>query len=165
MRYLYLIISFVCLSIYAQGQSLTDNVVGKITISSVMNVSASAGTAYSFSTMDHYLNGVTKTNFSTVTVKSNNLWLVNVQANATYFTAGSGGSTNMPASILSIRKAGTSSYQTVSSSSNITLNTGSRTGSSSPYTSTFNVDLIANPGFNFNGGTYSIGLIYTLTAQ
>jgi hypothetical protein len=71
----------------------------------------------------------------------------------------------MPATILSIRKAGTGSYQTISSASNVTLNTGSRTGSSSPYTSAFDVDLIANPGFNFNGGTYSIGLIYTLTSQ
>jgi hypothetical protein len=164
-RHLCAILLFSCLSIYAKSQSFSQNTTGKITIASVMNISVSTGTAFSFSTIDNYLNGVTKTNFSTVTVKSNNLWLVNVQANAVYFTAGGGGSTDMPASILSIRKAGTGSYQPISSTANVTLNTGSRTGSSAPYTNTFDVDLIANPGFNFNGGTYSIGLIYTLTSQ
>lgn len=159
-----LIIFLLTVAIKAYSQSLTQSVSGSITISSAMSVGITGGATISFTSLDDYTNGKTLVNYATCTLRSNQLWLVSVRANATYFTAGSGGSTDMPAGILSIRKNGTTSFLTISSSSSVTLATGSRT-SSYPYYTTYNVDVKANPGYSYNGGTYSIGLIYTLTNQ
>lgn len=148
----------------AYCQSFTQSTSGSITIASVLHVSISGGATVTFTNLDDYANGKTLTNYATCTLKSNLLWLINVKSNATYFTASGGGSIDMPASILSIRKAGTSTYYPLSSSTAVNLATGSRTGGS-PFYTTFNVDLKANPGYSYNGGTYSIGLIYTLTNQ
>lgn len=149
----------------AHGQyTFSQPVSGTITVSSVLNVSISGGATITFTSLDDYANGRALVNYATCTLKSNLLWLVNVKANATYFTASGGGSTNMPANIISIRKSGTSTYYPLSAVTAVNLATGSRTGGS-PFYTTFNVDLKANPGYDYNGGTYSIGLIYTLTNQ
>lgn len=148
----------------ASGQTYTRTTSGYIDIASVMNVSVSGGATIAFNDADDYANGKTMSDYATCTIKSNTLWLVSVRTNSYFFTAGSGGTWYMPASILSIRKAGTSTFSTISSWYNVSLASGSRTGGAPFYTS-FDVDLKANPGFNYSGGTYSIGLIYTITAQ
>ncbi len=138
---------------------------GYFMIYSVMDVSVSNGATITFNNLDDYAEGKTMNYYAACSVKSNNLWLVSVKANANYFTAGSGGSTDMPPSILSIRRSGTSTFYPLSASAAVNLTTGNRSGSTPPYYSIFNIDLFANPGYNYNGGSYSIGLVYTVTAQ
>lgn len=125
-----------------------------------MSLTVSSGASVSFDDVNDYANGLIMSNFATITLKSNVLWLVNVATNATYFTAlSNGASTTMPASILSYKLSTGSSYIPLSTTSQ-TLKTGGRGSGQS-----FNVDVKFNPGFGYPGGLYSIGLVYTLTSQ
>lgn len=103
-------------------------------------------------------------NYVTATIKSNVSWVVVVQAQNNFFTTmSSGASTNMPASVLSLKTSSSGTYLSLNTNG-INLKTGNKTGNSISGTN-FNVDMKFNPGFNFKGGIYSIALLYTLTPQ
>jgi hypothetical protein len=135
-----------------------------VTINEVIDFSISnSNVSFAFSRIDDYANGVSVLNATVCNIKSNISWLVNTQANATYFTpSGIGAASNMTCGILSLRRSGLTSWNQVSNTSNITLQTGNRTGALTPPTQ-FDVDIKSNPGFNYSGGIYTIGLVYTLT--
>lgn len=161
-----LIIFFIILT-YSRGYAVSyysTTFSANTTINSVLNVSIGSSSTINFSNLTDYANGKTISPFVTITIKSNMSWTVSVMANAANFT---GGNNNMPCSILSVRRNGSgASYATISSSSGYDFqNNGSRTGSTSPYTATFSVDLKANPGYDYIGGAYSIGLVYTITGS
>ncbi len=144
---------------YAQ-YSFSQSATGNITVSSVLELSVNSAAAITFSDVNDYANGQTVANYATISLKSNILWLVNISANATYFTAlSSGASTTMPASVLNIKLNTSGNYMNLSTTAQ-TLKTGGRGSGQS-----FSVDLNSNPGYNYPGGLYSIGIIYTLTSQ
>ncbi len=148
-----------------QAQTYTDIVPGTISVTSIMSISvtALAGTT-SISTSTEYTNGKAIDNYASVVVKSNMLWIITLTAQSANFSAQTAGaSTNMPASVLSLRKDGASSYSTMSTTAK-TLNTGGRGNCSYPGNS-FNVDAYFNPGFSYNSGLYTIGVLYTLSSQ
>ena len=141
--------------------SFSGNANGTISVSAIQSITITGGTSIpSLSSLDDYFNGIVMSNYVTTTVKSNVSWLVVVQAQNDYFTAqSSGASTNMPASVLSIKTSSSGNY--------IALNTNGinlKTGNSNSGTN-FNVDMKFNPGFNYRGGIYSIALLYTLSPQ
>lgn len=145
----------------AYCQTSTDAESGTIAVATIMSISLTTNSgSVSFTGINDYANGQTMSNFATVTLKSNALWLVSLSSNATYFTAlSNGATTTMPASILSYKLSTGSTYTALSTTSQ-TLKTGGRGAGQ-----TFNVDVNFNPGFNYPGGLYSIGLVYTLTSQ
>jgi uncharacterized membrane protein YdcZ (DUF606 family) len=136
-----------------------------VNVQNVVNVSLiqNAATTVTFGSSTAYVNGITSTNFHSLQVQSNSPWLINVTA-PQYFTAGGGGaSTNMPCSIMGIRRNGTSTFLPLSTSAQ-TLISGtagdiSATGNTSSY------DMQFNPGYIYNPGIYNISLTYTLTGQ
>jgi hypothetical protein len=145
--------------------SLTGTASGSINVMSVQSLTLSGGTIVpSFTTLEHYLNGVTLDDYLNIKIKSNVPWTLNVQAQNAYFTPMSqGGSTDMPAGVLSIKRDNVTSFTPLSANS-FTLKSGSKGGPTATG-NTFNVDVKFNPGFNYKGGIYTLGLMYTLSQQ
>lgn len=164
MKKLLLIILF-CFSVKAFGQySFSGSATGTMDISSLVSLTVNTPSTTSFATTNDYLNGITTLNYSTLSVKSNILWLVEVAANAANFTAmGGGASSTMPCSVLKFRLNGSSTFFTMTTASQ-TLQTGDQ-GDASSSGNTFGMDINFNPGFNYPGGQYSLSLIYTITNQ
>lgn len=134
------------------------------TIDSMYVITASSPSTVTFGSVSDLASGKTITSFSTITVKCNYNWQLAVKASTTNFNAtGGGASTNMPAGVLKLKKSTSGSYLTLSTS-NQTLASGTR-GSTAASGNTFTVDALVDPGFTYNGGTYSIVLTYTLTKQ
>lgn len=118
----------------------------------------------SFQSLDDFANGVTVDDYLSVAVKSNVSWTVSVMAqNAHFSPMTQNGSTDMPASVLSIRSNNYSSYTALSTNAQ-TLKTGNKGSSNNPGNS-FDIDIRYNPGFSYKGGIYTLGLVYTLSQQ
>ena len=159
-----LIIVFVVACLSCKAQSYTGSVQGNFVVYSMQSLTVTAlGGLITFSSPNDYLNGVISKNYASVSVKSNASWILNFAAQSTYFTALSrNASTDMPATVLGVRKAGGSSFKTLSTQAQ-KLESGGR-GSSGEHHE-FNIDVNFNPGFKYSGGLYSIGIVYTLTKQ
>ena len=165
MRYIIPFILFIFSSFSIKAQSFNGIVNPTATVSTLLSVTLSnnTGTA-SFTNMNAYVNGITTNNFSTLAIKSNVLWLLSVSAQSTNFAAmGGGASSNMPASVVSMRLSNTSTFYPLSTAG-FTLKTGGR-GNNLAAGNTFGIDMRFNPGFSYPGGIYSLGLMYTLTNQ
>ncbi len=163
MRYL-LAIAFVIAALHCRAQSYSGSVQGNFIVYSMQSLTVTPlGGVISFDSPNDYLNGVIAKNYASIAVKSNANWILNFAAQSTYFTALTrNASTDMPATVLSVRKSGSSSFKTLSTQSQ-KLESGSR-GSSGDHHE-FNIDVSFNPGFKYSGGLYSIGIVYTLTKQ
>ncbi|HEV7350143.1 hypothetical protein [Telluribacter sp.] len=119
---------------------------------------------FAFTSANDYANGVTRTSYLGINVKSTSNWLITLRSSSDFFAASGGGSSNsMPVSTLSFRTNDESAFKTLSTTSQ-TLRTGSRGGSqtSGNY---FTLDMKLSPGFSYNGGIYSTNLIFTITQQ
>lgn len=164
MKKLFLIIIFF-FSGKAFGQyHFTGTASGTMDVSSIVSLSVNTPSTTNFTTTSDYLDGITTLNYSTLSVKSNVLWLVEVAANAADFTAmGGGASSTMPCSVLKFRLNGSATFFTMTTASQ-TLQTGDQ-GDASSSGNTFGMDINFNPGFNYPGGQYSLSLIYTITNQ
>jgi hypothetical protein len=152
-------------SIYAKGQSFTGSVSGTATIYSVLNISiTNLSGVVSFNTPSDYFSGIIVNNSATLAIKSNVSWQVGISSQSAYFQAMTqGASTTMPASILGIRRNGTTNFLQMSTSSQ-TLKTGNK-GNTSTSGNTFDIDTEIDPGFGYSGGSYNIGIVFTLTQQ
>ena len=166
MRLVFSIVLLVLATFSAKAQySFSGSTSGNINVSSIQSLTLSGGTTVpTLSTTDDFASGVTMAGYLNVVVKSNVSWTLSVQSQNSYFTAMSqGGSTNMPASVLSIKPSSSSNYFNLSTSSQ-TLKSGSKGSSTTPGNS-FSVDVKFSPGFSYKGGIYTIGLMYTLSQQ
>ena len=165
MRRIIIIISLLVCSIYAKGQSFSGSVSGTATIYSVLNISiTNLSGVVSFNTPNDYFSGIIVNNSATLAIKSNVSWQVGISAQSAYFQAMTqGASTDMPASILGIRRNGTTTFLQMSTSSQ-TLKTGNK-GNASTSGNTFDIDTEIDPGFGYSGGSYNIGIVFTLTQQ
>ena len=148
-----------CLAQY----SFNGTINATVTIPPVLswNITYNNTSAINFSTATQYINGITLPSFTTIQVKGNTPWMVNAAASTPYFSAsGTGASTNMPASILGFSIDNTPTIYRLSTTSQKI-----KTGAQSATGTTFNLNLIATPGYNYGAGIYSIVINYTLTAQ
>ncbi len=133
-------------------QTVTLNLQNQIDIS----IGTATGTSFTFSSPAHYTSGLSNTNASTFQVRSNRPWAVTVNAATATFNGPANNS--MPASKLSVRLAGVGDYNPLSTTA-ANFTAGARG------TQTFNVDYNANPGFDYDAGTYTLGVVYTATQQ
>lgn len=136
------------------SQTITLNLQNQIDIS-VVNGTAT-GTSFTFSSTNDYASGLTNTNASSFQVRSNRAWAVTVAAGAANFT--SAATTVMPANRLSVRLNGGATFGALST-------TGASLTSGSRGINSFAVDYNANPGFNYDAGTYTLSVVYTATQQ
>ncbi len=163
----HLMIIFVLLVFFATGakaQGLTGSVQGNFIVYSTQSITVTAmGGVISFASPNDYLNGVVSNRYANLKIKSNTSWLVSFSAQSTYFTALSkGASTDMPSTVMGIRKNGHTTFKTLTTQSQ-RLESGSRGSSGSKHD--FDIDVDFSPGFRYSGGLYSIGIVYTLTKQ
>jgi hypothetical protein len=121
-----------------------------------MNLSSTTTRTFSFDNLTDYDNGVEVLNANTINYKTNKAWKVSVKALSADFTGGT--STTMPANVIKVRKNGAASYIAVSGVDQ-DLTSGSRGASN------FNIDYKATPGYNYEAGTYSVTMQYTITNQ
>ena len=148
------------------SRTLSNNFTITLTVLSVLDLSVTqnAPTSIGFTTSGQYANGITYSNFTTHTIKSNLPWMVNVSSQSTYFTpASSGADNNVPCSIIGVKPSTVSTFTSLSIS-NAVVKTGGA-GNSTAAGNSYNVDLQINPGYNYSAGIYNLGLTYTLTAQ
>ena len=143
----------------AQSTSTTSQTVS-LTLQNTINISVTSatGTSFLFDDVSEYQNGQTNTNASTFLVKSNRPWAVTVKAAAATFTGPAAPAAQMPSTVLGVRLNGGSNFSSLSTTA-ASLTSGVR-GSSS-----FSIDYNANPGFNYDAGTYSLSIVYTATQQ
>ncbi len=159
-----ILIAFILYSVNGLAQySFTGNLSGTMSVGSIMNISVSSGSAQTINSTSQYQNGITISNYASISITSNVAWLTSLKSNATNFTALSGGTSSMPCSIVGFKIGTGGSFTTLSTSSQ-TVKTGNA-GNSSASGNSFNVDLKYNPGFNYPGGIYSLGVVFTITAQ
>lgn len=149
----------------AEAQSFNSSTSGNFDIYSVLSLTFTNLTGVvSFNTPNDYFNGITVNNSATIAVKSNVNWQVSVATQSSTFTPMSmGASTNMPSSILAIRRNGNTTFTPMTTNSQ-TLKTGNR-GPATTSGNTFDIDTRIDPGFSYSGGNYNIGVVYTLTQQ
>lgn len=137
-----------------------------VTIPTVMSVQLiqNSSSTVNFSSATQYSNGLALNNFYTAEVQSNIPWVFSVAASTPFFSAsGAEASTNMPCSVLAV-KLSTQANFTNLATTNVTLASGTN-GSKTVAGNTFNLDIKANPGYNYGAGIYSLVVNYTLTAQ
>lgn len=155
-------LAIVLASTTIQAQTTTDNVSQTVTLTlqNQIDISVVAGTAtgtsFTFNTPASYASGLTNTSASQFQVRSNKAWAVTVAAATANFSSTS--ATSMPSNKLGVKLSAGSSYSQLSTTA-ANLTSGTR-GSS-----TFTVDYNANPGFNYDAGTYTLSVVYTATQQ
>lgn len=146
----------------ASAQNATSNTNHNVTLTmtdaiEIVFTAGGSGAGLSFTTVEHYSNGVTSSNAATLRVRSNKAYDVTVKAAAANFTSTS--ATTMPVSgVLAVKKSTDGTFVGLSTA-DAALTTGTRGDG------TFNVDYRATPGFNYNGGSYVANIIYTATQQ
>jgi hypothetical protein len=165
-----LLVLFLPLFSYSQGVRPGSSTSASSTVSLQLNnfaeftVTPVNTSPFSFSTITTYENGITRTPYSSFTVKSNVNWAISLKASGSFFAASGGGSANtMPVSIISFKKNNESTYKTLTTA-NQSLSSGSA-GGSQQTGNTFSIDVRVAPGYAYNGGIYTIDLVYTLTGQ
>lgn len=165
MKKLFLIIFVSLMGWKAKAQSFNSSTSGNFDIYSVLSLTFTNLTGVvSFNTPNDYFNGITVNNSATIAVKSNVSWQVSVATQSSTFTPMSmGASTDMPSSILAIRRNGNTTFTPMTTDSQ-TLKTGNR-GPATTSGNTFDIDTRIDPGFSYSGGNYNIGVVYTLTQQ
>ena len=145
----------------ATNAQSTDNKSHNVTLTlsnqmEVLFTQGASGASMSFTTPDNYTNGVTADNAARLQVRSNKAYNVTVKTAAAAFTSTS--ATTMPVNnVLYVKEAGQSTYVNLASTDQNLLSNQARG------TNSFNVSYKATPGFNYDGGTYVVSVVYTAT--
>lgn len=162
MKHSALAILFVFVMGIVRSQSFSGTITPDVTIPTFtdLTIGSTATGTVSFASTTDYLNGVTVLNFNSFQVRCNKSWVFTIQATTANFT---GGTSTIPASVVGVRLNGGSAFLPLSTTGQ-TLKSGTL-GDAAAAGHTFSIDVNANPGFNYNGGTYTIALQYTLTSQ
>lgn len=156
--------ALVAMAGYSQSDEFTHTVT--LTLTDVFEIEKTTASTddltFTFSDGDDYENGVENTSAAELQVRSNKDWQVNVKADAANFTPAGSGSTSMPASVIEVKESSATSYLTLSTTDQ-QLTTGSAGGYSAA--NTFSVDYNADPGFSYAADTYTMDVVYTVSAQ
>ena len=158
-------ISLILLStqlLLAQGK--TGNMSGIARVYSVQSLQITRlSGVISFDSPNDLFNGVTVPNYANIKVKSNENWILSFASMSKYFSPLTrGASTDMPCSVLSLKVNGRRNFKKLKTNTK-KLQQGNRGSTSSRHD--FNIDVQLDPGFGYNGGLYSISIMYTLTKQ
>lgn len=161
-RLLLMIVFVICSTALSAQYSYTGTTTGTATVSQTMGLSLSnmVGST-SFTSISDYANGVTVNNYITFAIKANKPWILQATVPTLFTAAGGGASTNMPSSIISVRVNGTATFYTLTNGMSQTGSTGNAAVSGN----TFSLDFNFNPGYGYNGGTYTLAILYTLSNQ
>jgi hypothetical protein len=166
-----LILSAIALAAFSFGASAQVNHNVTVTIPTVMDIrfnsSVTQNTTFTFADGADLETENEITGAAGLQVRANKNWKVSVKAAAANFspattTGPNAGSTNMGCGIVSVRKAaGTYLALTTADQEIATGNKGGYGASGN----SFNIDYKANPQFDYEPDTYTLNVIYTVSAQ
>ena len=148
----------------SDGGVRVANQTATIILDEVLNLAITTDelTDFVFNEVSEYDNGITQSGATTFAVDASVPWKVNFAADNAAFQSST--DTEMPLSVFSIGKTG-DDLQTLTDASSVDpLATGAR-GDNATNGNTFTVDYKANPGYSYDPGTYTIGVVYTISAQ
>lgn len=150
---------------YSQTYSFNQQTDGSLTVLPVVFMSlTTTGGVPAFASEADYDNGITNTSYAGIWVKANLPWIITVKAQTANFTPmTTGASSNMPCSVIQLKKSTNSSYLTLTTSPQ-TLTNGPL-GNNLVSGNTFNVAMRFNPGWGYPGGLYRMNVIYTAAQQ
>jgi hypothetical protein len=155
-------LALIAFAFVAKAQSVSHTVT--ITIPTVMDVRFNASgpnnTTFTFTNGAEIEAGIENLNASGLQVRSNKNWKLSVKAQQANFTPSVTVATDMPASVLSVKR-GAGSYLTLTTTDQ-ELTTGNKGGFG---LNSFNVDYKAAPTFDYEPATYTIPVVYTVAAQ
>lgn len=137
----------------------------RVNINGVMTlkVNKTGNLDFKFNTVDDLVQGAAKLNMFSVDIKSNKNWNLSVSSlTENFLAAGPNSSTAVSANIISIKRSSSSTYVPVAQNPT-SIATGVR-GTNTP-TSKFNLDLKVTPGLNYDGGFYTVVLLFTISPQ
>ncbi|MDB5232792.1 MAG: hypothetical protein JWN76_3597 [Chitinophagaceae bacterium] len=161
MKNLTLSIAFILVAAFAnaQSQSATNNQTVTLSLADKIDITNVTGNnpTLTFASTADYASGIALTNASSFQVRSNKPWNLTVKANAANFSGPVGNT--MPSSALQVKKNGAGSFVGLSTTDQTLVSGGTRG------VNTVAVDYNANPGFNYDGGSYTLVVVYTATQQ
>ena len=146
------------------GGVRTASQTATIILDEVLNIAISSDelTDFVFNEVSEYDNGITQSGATTFAVDASVPWKINFAAESANFQSSS--ATTMPLSVFSIGKTGSDLQALTDVSSVDPLATGAR-GDQALTGNTFTVDYKANPGYSYDPATYTVGIVYTISAQ
>ncbi|MCP9762279.1 hypothetical protein EGI31_04875 [Lacihabitans soyangensis] len=149
---------------FAANAQLSATHTVTVTIPTVMDVrfqpSGPNNTTFTFADGAEIETGKENLNASGLQVRSNKNWKLSVKAGQANFTPSTTVALAMPASILSVKR-GTGAYLGLTTVDQ-ELTTGNKGGYGA---NTFNVDYRALPSFDHEPATYTLPVVYTVSAQ
>lgn len=117
-----------------------------------------SGVGIVFNSSDAYLNGVESSNSAAFKVRSNREFNVSVKSATPNFNSTT--NTTMPVyNTLKVKESGAGSFVNISSSDQ-TLIAGQAKGNKDYF-----ITYKATPGFGYDGGVYTVNIVYTATQQ
>jgi hypothetical protein len=142
------------------GAGTVQSATGSITLMSAQSVEVELLNAspIQFTNTTSIDNGLEIQGFFRVTVISSGLWLLEVKALASTFSSNTG--SEMPVSIMSLRRNTDHQFTPVTGAGQLLL-----TSPSTNIKNVIDVDARFNPGWNYQSGLYNTMLNFTLTLQ
>jgi hypothetical protein len=117
-----------------------------------------SGVGLVFNSSDAYLNGIESSNAAAFKVRSNREFNVSVKSATSNFNSTT--NTVMPVNnTLKVKETGSSNYVNINSSDQ-TLLAGQQKGNKDYF-----ITYKATPGFGYDGGVYTVNIVYTATQQ
>jgi hypothetical protein len=118
---------------------------------------------FKFNTVDDLIQGSTKLNMFSVDIKSNKNWNLSVSSlTENFLAAGPNSSTDVSSSIVSIKRNTSSNFVPITQNP-ASIATGVRGANTTA--SRFNLDLKVTPGLNYDGGFYTVVVLFTISPQ
>ncbi len=146
------------------GQN-TQPINARVNINGVMTLKVlkTGNLDFKFNTVDDLLQGSAKLNMFSVDIKSNKNWNLSVSSlTENFLAAGPNSSTTVSSNIVSIKRNSSSIYIPIAQNPS-SLATGVRGANTT--SSRFNLDLKVTPGLNYDGGFYTVVVLFTISPQ
>jgi hypothetical protein len=146
-------------------QGISQPLSSRLTVRSFlsMKVNKAQNIDFKFNSTEQMEQGITKPNAFNVEIKSNQNWNLSISSLTPNFLAlGPDSQALLPSSVLGLRKGNTSSFVLVNQNPS-TLASGNRGNNTAG--NQFTLDLKATPGLNFDGGSFTIVVVFTVSPQ
>lgn len=119
---------------------------------------------FNFNTANRLNNGIERIAAAALQVRSNKSWMVSVKAQNQFFDKTPAGPNSMPCSVVKLRKTLAPSGYFPLSTVDQQLSTGNK-GNWDALGNYFTMDYDITPGLNYEEGTYTLPVVFTITAN
>jgi hypothetical protein len=146
-----------------QKSIIQTTVSGNIIIPALqsLEVSIANNKPIQFTSENDFTSGKEFKDFYKLTVKSNTAWSISYNATAPSFTGlTNNAADNLPAEIIFIKNSSNTIYNPLTNAPQALI-----TSSNEKITNEYYFDVKINPSWKYSGGSYNLGIIFTLTNE